>query len=330
MKRMKFLLFALISMVTITLVGCNAPCEVEYTNEEGQLVTLNVKPTEEKEEVYEAINALDNISAEEIEETKSIKLNMNAVVLIEDEDNLIDVKLGTKLEMNDKAQIYANIDMAAKYDLNFGIGFTQSGDTAIAGDVYTDSNNMYFNLVTKEDGKREEMKNKMSLAEALERLESLASNFGFDSLLPDMGATYLESSMNIPGLDISELGKNKEQALAYIEEHNIAIVATSKKTITFKVSLSGEELGMEADSAVDIIFGLDVNTLMPVSLEIDADEMMKTLKKEEGLKKAKFSFKMEIKYGDFEIKTLKDSEKDDYTDYSDVSDIISGAFGSLY
>lgn len=334
MKKLKLFLLAFIFMATLTLASCNAPCELEYTNEEGELVTLNVKPTEDKEEVYEAITALEETASKnEVEEYKSIRLSMDALVLMQDDDNLIDLKLGANLEMNDQFAMYANLDMAANYDINFGYGITQAGDISIKGDVYKDEENIYFDLATKEDGTKSEMKNKMALADVAEMLQDLMGSFDFDSMLPDMDATVTSPDLGveIPNFDFSEIGETKEEMLAFIEENNITIAATSKSSITFKVGLSATELGLESDATLDVLFGIDVNTFMPISLEIDADAVMKELKEEEDLKKAKFNFKVELEYGNFEIKSLKDSEKDDYTDYSDFASGIFGdnGYGSL-
>ncbi len=73
MKKIKLFLLAFIFTATLALASCSAPAELEYTNEEGELVTLNVKPTEDKEEVYEAITALESVSTEKEEEFKSIR-----------------------------------------------------------------------------------------------------------------------------------------------------------------------------------------------------------------------------------------------------------------
>ncbi len=333
MKKIKFFLLAFVFMATFSLASCEQACELEYTNEEGELVSLNVKPTEDKEEVYEAITALENVSTEEAEEYKSIRLSLDTLILIQDDENLIDLDLAANLEMNDQFEMYVNLDMAAEYDINLGYGMTQAGKMSIDGNIYTDSENIYFDLVTKEDGTKSEMKNKMAFTDAAAMLESLMGSFDFDSMLPDMDSTTSpDLGMDIPGLDFSEYGETKEEILAYIEENNITIASTSKTSITFKTSISAEELGVESDATLDILFGIDVKTLMPVSLEIDADALMKSLKEEEDLKKAKFNFKIELEYGNFEVKALKDSEKDDYTDYSDFTSGIFGdsAFDGLY
>lgn len=334
MKKIKLFLLAFIFTATLALASCSVPAELEYTNEEGELVTLNVKPTEDKEEVYEAITALESVSTEEKEEFKSIRLSVKTSVLVEDDENLIDLELSSNLEMNDQFEMYANINMAAEYDINFGYGISQAGEMSVKGDVYTDSENIYFDLATKENGTKSEMKNKMALADVAGMLEGLMGSFDFDSMLPNMDSTVTSPDLGveIPDFNFSEVGETKEEILAFIEKNNITIAKTTKSSITFKAGVAASELGLESDATLDILFGIDVNTLMPVSLEIDADAVMKALKEEEDLKKAKFNFKVELEYGDFEIKSLTDSQKKEFTDYSELIPEIptEDVFGSLY
>lgn len=320
MKKIKRIMFAFITMAILMLTSCSVPCELNYTNSEGELVELNVKPTDDKEEVYEAINALGKIEDENIGEYKSVRISMDTLLLIKDDDNLIDFKLDAELEMNDQLNMYADLELKAKYDLNFGYGFTQAKEMYIDGDVYTDSENIYLDLDTKDNGSEVEMKNKMAFDEAQKMLGSLMGSFDFDETIPSFDSDIT----SIPSVDFSKYGETKEEILKFIEENNITIAKTSKSSITFKTSISGEELELDTDDTLDLFFEIDVKTMLPVSIKIEANKVMKALKEEEDLKKAKFEFEMEFEYGNFAIETLKESEKDDYVDFSDFTSGILG------
>lgn len=320
MKKIKRIMFAFITMAILMLASCSTPCELNYTNSEGELVELNVKPTDDKEEVYEAINALGKIEDENTGEYKSVRISMDTLLLIKDADNLIDFKLDAELEMNDQLNMYADLELKAKYDLNFGYGFTQAKEMYIDGDVYTDSENIYLDLDTKDNGSEVEMKNKISFTDAQEMLGGLMGGFDFSETIPSFDSNIT----SIPSLDFSEYGETKEEILKFIEENNITIAKTSKSSITFKISISGEELELDTDDTLDLFFEIDVKTMLPVSIKIEANKVMKALKEEEDLKKAKFEFEMEFEYGNFAIETLKESEKDDYVDFSDFTSGILG------
>lgn len=309
MKKFKKLLVAVLMMVfTFTLASCDKSCKLEYTDENGESTSLKVQATEDKEEVYEVVSALNSYAATKDEVTFKkigVSVNVNAEMKAEG----VDLKANAKanLEVSDAMQAYANVDASFKFVQSFDDqSMTMEG--SVDGDAYLDETGAYLDLDMSMKQNGVESSNSMKNMIPFEVISGM-----LEDMMGDMGS--MDSAM--PDIEIPDLSA-KDEVLAFIETYGITISATSKSTITFKISapvaeLSEDAAEMFADSKIDVYFTLDINNMMPVSFEINADSLFADLKEAGQINSAKLTFKVNLTYGNGDVKTLTDAQKGEFT-----------------
>ena len=309
MKKFKKLLVAVLMMVfTFTLASCDKSCNLEYTDENGETTSLKVQATEDKEEVYEVVSALNSYAATKDEVTFKkigVSVNVNAEMKAEGMDLKADAK--AKLEISDAMKAYANVDASFKFVQSIADqSMTMEG--SVDGDAYLDETGAYLDLDMSMKQNGVESSNSMKNMIPFEVISGM-----LEDMMGDMGS--MDSAM--PDIEIPDLSA-KDEVLAFIETYGITISATSKSTITFKISapvaeLSEEAAEMFADSKIDVYFTLDINNMMPVSFEINADSLFADLKEAGQINSGKLTFKVNLTYGNGDVKTLTDAQKGEFT-----------------
>lgn len=313
-KIRKFLVLALMLVFAGTLASCEKNCELKYTDENGEAVSVTVAPTEDKEEVYTAITALSSYAATKEEEVnfETIGVSLNLNLEMKNEMVNLSAKLNSNVDVSTEGNVYGKVDLSANYSVTM-MGQSQTQSMSFDGDVYADATGAYINAEVKSGDSKSTMKNSITMLQLMQMLEEVMGSFEHEDMLPNGGLTEMP--------DLTD----KTEALAFIEEYGVTISATSKSTVTFKIAVPMSEIDATlGDATVDVYVELDVNKFMPVSLEFNADSMMKSLKDSGTISSGKFSFKISLKYGNYNVKTLTDTQKAEYTPYTGGSTPYTG------
>lgn len=300
MKKKILVLFMM--LFTLFLSSCDSACSIETTDADGNVVTMDVTKTEDKEEVAKVISALSNVEVEEDETYTSTRATISSSMDFKGKNTYAGNSFGysakVSLESNEEAQMHAGVDFSLKYALTSNEE-TLKNTISLEGDIYSDLENLYIKGTAKHNNGTLELKNKASITEIISGLEGMLGNV--DTMLPSV-----DTDMTLPDLSTNE------DILNFIEEYGITISSTTGSTITFKMNVAAKDLDetIESDAKLVIYVTLDIKKMLPVGFKIDASAMLDELKKEQqDIASIKFTFEVKLEYGTFEIETLSDSSK---------------------
>lgn len=312
MKKTNKCLLLLILSLPFFLASCSKKVNLEYTDSEGVKQSLLVEETENKEEVYNVIVALNNILEEQEDDSKLetifMGINFDAELELEGE-NKTSIKLITDLVVSKEEKASAKAELNIKSDTKEE-GVSSNTSVDFKGELFLDESGIYYDIALNSGENKTELKQTISMAQIETIIQQLMSN-----LAPSTGNPMM------PSLDFPELD-NKEEIVELLEEYNIVISNTSRKTITFKAGLPLHELLADgSEGVVDVYLELDYKHVAPLSIKFDTKALITEAIKQEEIINGKINLEISFKYNEVKVKTLTDEQKKGFAPF-DISNIF--------
>lgn len=294
---MKKVFGILLLLVTLFLTGCDSACVIETTDSSGTATVMNVSKTEDAEEVVKVISVLNG--KKPLEDTDlgfravkcTAKISLELIGKGEAKGNKILFHMNSSLEADiEEQEAFADVNLSFSYAEKTGTSTTNE-ELSLKGTAYADALNAYVDGTLKYNGNSQTIKNRISM----------------DEIKTIIGSMGNGSTLDLEDFDLPDLSTDA-QVKAFVEKYGITISATSKNTITFKASVPLDE---QADAeAAELFLEMDVNTMLPKSLKLNASDAVNELVGDSF--SAKCLLELKFSYGDFKVKTLTDEQKSSY------------------
>ena len=235
MRKFKKCLFLLL-MLFLPLFLCSCfldQANLEYTDRQGVKHSIKVEKTDNPEEVYNVLVALDEIEkAKEEEESKLKTISLEAILdlaLNDGDGTEINMGLNAKAIISEEEDAYlkANFNMEQKMKSQ---GLSSNNKIDFKGELFLDDSGVYYDINFKNGENETKLKQTISLSEIEKLLEQLMGNLGS---MDDLGSSFPE--INIPEIE------NKEEFVKFLEQYGVVIADASRKSITFNMELSLNE-----------------------------------------------------------------------------------------
>ncbi len=306
MKKLGILLLFL-----LCLTSCDNKKEeaAELTlNQSGEPISLSVRPTENPEEVSHTLNTILDYGSFDFSTYNGVKIDLSSKILGDVDVHKNDKVSSIHLDYDLTSNVMTNLK---RYQMNGSVQFkglssTQSESFSIKSNsqcsarFQNDDENLYLDasLATNE--------NRLSW-----KLKTDISNFTAQYKGTIVGALDL--------LQYYPISTIIEDVDAFVREYQACIAATTKDTITFGFYIPTEKL----ESKLYFEVCISCQSLLPVHLEVVADDIIKEILQKKYIeeylsedvivKKATYSFRMDIQFGKYQITSLLEEEKEKHT-----------------
>lgn len=313
----------IILLFLLCLTSCDNKKE-EYAelkfNQSGEEISLSVHPTEDPEEVRHTLNTILDYGSLDVSTYNGVKFNLSSKMAGDIDINKNEKVTSIHMDYEYSSNVTTNLK---RYQMNGTIQFKGSSSTQ-SESFYMKSNNQCSAQFQNDD-------------ENLYLDASLATNDNRLSwkLKTDISSFTSQYKGFIIGvLDLLQyypISNIIEDVDAFVKEYQARIAATTKDTITFGFYLPTEEL----ESKLYLEVRISCHSLLPVHLEVVANNIIKEILKEKYIeeylsehvivKEATFSFGMDIEFGKYQIMSLSNEEKEKYAqvDYQTILDNLN-------
>ncbi|MGM9969375.1 MAG: hypothetical protein ACI35S_03160 [Anaeroplasma sp.] len=315
MRKSKYFIFILLLISIFIVTGCDKNVCLNYidhdTNEE---VILEVKATEDKQEVAKVIYALNQIEIEK-KDVNSVFISMNADISMDDKSTEYNYSIKSNTEFGID---FLNMDYYAKSDNDIVLAQSKDSNNAeLDCDIYGNMENVYINLrnIKAKDTKIINEKYVFSLNSLIDLIQSYYPEFDFS----EEKLVELKNKLNSFSFEkfIKDIKDNTDANIEDVcEALNISIISSKNDIINFSMDISIPNFDNEA--RLSIVLGYNVKTGLPELIEFDGVQLLNNIiNNDERI--INFYFKKLYLVIDVktlvEIPTLKASEKEDYSKF---------------
>ncbi len=315
MKKISFIFLILISVLFAGCASKEAPAEITILNEANEEITYKINKTEDIEEVKEVFQKLHQAQPDSNYTGVSIALSSaigGKVIITKDETSTIDL----------------NYDLEVKAQANLK-SYRMNGTFNLSGNTNTDSPSLsfktlnHFSLEFVNDDQFAYLKGDVQTGDTRVVVKNKVSIEDFSNQYKSMIQASIELMKYYNPIDLIPDIEN------LIETYQISIIKTTKNTFTLQFHIPTQDLigNLSLGERIDFDVEISCDTLLPVQIEMTADEVISKLLKDQyiesyltdnvQIQNPKFSILIQLEYGNYSIKELDDAEKETYKEFQD-------------
>lgn len=322
----KFL--CVITLFCFLLVSCNkkeniiTPSELTIINQNGEEEVIEIKPTNNQEEIKLLFDELPNAKLDAYR-FSGVKLdlasNISASASIYKDNQKINVDLAYQLEASlltnlKKYRMSGNVKLNGNNKID-SIKYADKNNVEVMADFTNDDSFVYLDILYS-----------LGIFDNTSHFKFDISEFSSEYKGTIVGAIDILKYYN----PISMVPDLKD----WIEEYNLSIVETTKDSFVIRFEVPTSLVDMQSLVYVDVEFSCSY--LLPISISIEANELIKEALKQKyvqdyltedvNISNLNVSFDMKIEYDIYSIVEISEEKKDKYIelDLDMIKQIIEG------
>lgn len=313
------LLFLFFIILGFSSCSQQVPCVLEIINDDNTITNYEVSKTEDKQIIKEVLNKFADVKTN-VSSFNGVKVvskgNISGAVNILKDNKETNIKLDyeTSLNLTINLKDYlleGSIEIDGKDETESDSLYLKQKNN-LSAELHNDDEFIYLDGILKFNNNKIMTKRKVDISSFTSQYKLLIS-------------TYVDL---IKYYNITSFIKDIDK---FVDDYNVIIASTTKKSIIFRLEIDNVNSDLNFTNGLYIYVEVASSTLLPISIQIEADDLIKEILESEYLNKyanaqiivsnAKFKTELTIEYGNYSVEPLTQEEKEQF-ELIDISKLL--------